>query len=137
MPTQDPITNAVWLLIVGAMWGCTNPLIKRGGEGVSKIKKASKVNQFLAENWFLLSRWQYVIPFAINLSGSVMYYLALGNSDISFVVPVTNSITFLFTTFTSKLLGEKGTNMYTYIGMLFVLVGVSICVHSQLQTSQI
>ena len=50
--------NAVWLVVVGAMWGCTNPLMKRGAEGVSRIKKDNKAKQFIAENYFLLSRWQ-------------------------------------------------------------------------------
>lgn len=48
----------MWLLIVGAMWGCTNPLMKIGSKGVSDIHKDSKIMQFLAENWFLLTKFQ-------------------------------------------------------------------------------
>ena len=40
-------------------------------------------------------------------------------ADISFVVPVTNSITFLFTSLTSKILGETVNKcMYTYIEVM-------------------
>lgn len=69
-------------------------------------------------------------------------------ADISFVVPVTNSITFLFTSLTSRILGESVNKCMceeyyefyfqltlfidSYIGIIFVLLGVSICVQSKL-----
>jgi len=83
---------------------------------------------FLKEYYFLFTRPLYVFSFAVNICGSVLYYYSLSNQEISQIVTITNSLTFLVTTITSKLLGEGGINKYTYLGMIFVLVGVAICV---------
>jgi hypothetical protein len=41
------------------LWGCTNPLIKLGSKGVTDLPKRSHpVMQFLAETFFLFTRWQ-------------------------------------------------------------------------------
>lgn len=45
--------ESAWLLIVAAMWGATNPLIKKGSKGVELIKEDSAFSQFLAEFQFL------------------------------------------------------------------------------------
>eukprot|EP01112_Ceratiomyxa_fruticulosa_P013735 TRINITY_DN387_c0_g4_i2.p1 TRINITY_DN387_c0_g4~~TRINITY_DN387_c0_g4_i2.p1 ORF type:complete len:138 (+),score=8.90 TRINITY_DN387_c0_g4_i2:131-544(+) len=128
------LSYSVYLIIVGMLWGCTNPLMKRGSKGVSEIRRDSAIKQFFAEFKFLFSRYQYVIPLVINLSGSIVFYYTLGKTDISLVVPITNSLTFLFTTLTSRFLGEEYPTNSTYIGMGLVLLGVSICVQSKLET---
>jgi len=109
--------------------------MKIGSKGVNVKKKKQQhfVLQFLSEMWFLLTNWKFIAPFLINISGSVLYYYTLGKSDISFVVPVANSITFLITAVVSMWMGEK-TNYNTFIGMALVLLGVSICVQSQLES---
>ena len=33
MPAR--LTDVLWLLVVGALWGCTNPLLKSGAEDVT------------------------------------------------------------------------------------------------------
>lgn len=99
---------------------------------------------------------QYVVSFALNQAGSVLYFLALADAQISLAVPVTNSLTFIFTGLAGKVLGErfgsKGmshasmppritpvvspdfnvTCAESYIGVALVVVGVGLCVHSKL-----
>ncbi|KPP57823.1 hypothetical protein Z043_124413, partial [Scleropages formosus] len=48
----------------------------------------------------------YLVPFLLNQSGSLIYYLTLASADLSLAVPLTNSLTFLFTLLGGALLGE-------------------------------
>uniref|UniRef100_A0AAQ4R047 Transmembrane protein 234 n=1 Tax=Gasterosteus aculeatus aculeatus TaxID=481459 RepID=A0AAQ4R047_GASAC len=95
------------LLLVSALWGCTNPFLKRGTEGIEHVRHSSRVSQLLAEGKFLLLNLKYLIPFLLNQSGSLVYYYTLSTTELSLAVPVANSLTFLCTLFTGKLLGEE------------------------------
>ncbi|OQR92591.1 hypothetical protein THRCLA_08670, partial [Thraustotheca clavata] len=120
-------------VLVGALWGCTNPLLKQESGGAVYKRKSNALTEYLFEFYCTLSNWKFIIPFALNQSGSVAFVYFLGSSDISMAVPISNSFTFVFTAITSRLLGEKPKHpMYTYCGMLCVLVGVAICFHSKL-----
>jgi len=124
------LVQVAWsLLTVALLWGISNPFMKRGSQGLTNLTKTNSViRNFFNDFYFLLKRPLYLIAFAVNISGSVLYYYSLSNQQISQIVTITNSLTFLVTTVTSKLLGEEGINKYTYLGMLCVLVGVAICV---------
>ncbi|CAG8623535.1 13439_t:CDS:2, partial [Acaulospora colombiana] len=78
--------------------------------GLEDIKRDSWIKQILGEIWFLVTRWQFIIPLLLNLSGSVVYYHTLGRADLSLAVPITNSLTFIFTTIAASLLGEEAGN---------------------------
>ncbi len=59
----------------------------------------------------------------------------LGRSaDISMAVPISNSVTFLWTLVTSVLIGEAALRPVDVAGSLLVVAGVAICVHSKLDT---
>jgi hypothetical protein len=47
-------------------------------------------------------------------------------------VPISNSVTFLWTLVTSVLLGEAALRPADVAGSFLVVVGVAICVHSKL-----
>ncbi|KAK9729405.1 hypothetical protein K7432_000284 [Basidiobolus ranarum] len=126
------IENAIGFFLVAICWGFTNPFIKRGSKGLENLQKDTFLKQTLAEIWFLITRWQYVLPLAINLSGSVVYYYTLGKADLSLAVPITNSLTFIFTTFAGYLLGEKVSSR-DLLGMSLVVAGVTLCVSSRLE----
>jgi len=85
-----------------------------------------------AEQVYLFTRWQYVLPLLLNLSGSIVYYYTLGKSELSLAVPITNSLTFIFTTLAGFLVGEKIGGIETWVGMAFTVVGVGLCVQSKL-----
>ncbi|XP_072045226.1 transmembrane protein 234-like [Amphiura filiformis] len=117
-----------WLVIVAILWGATNPLMKKGGAGIENIHKDSTVKQFLAELQFLICNWKYLVPFVINQSGSIVFYLTLASAELSLAVPITNSLTFLVTTVTGYLMGENIGGKETILGMCLVLAGVTLCV---------
>jgi len=45
-------------VLVGALWGCTNPLIKKGSSGVQNVKSSNRVFQFFKELYFLVTNWR-------------------------------------------------------------------------------
>ncbi|XP_022313507.2 transmembrane protein 234 homolog [Crassostrea virginica] len=124
--------SACWFILVAAMWGATNPFIKRGSRGIENIRENGKVRQFLMELKFLICNWKYIVPFVINQSGSVLYYLTLASAELSLAVPITNSLTFLFTILSGWCLGDKIRHWETYVGMLLVLAGVALCVSDKM-----
>ncbi|KAJ1967853.1 hypothetical protein IWQ62_001592 [Dispira parvispora] len=129
MHLTDILDTSVGFILVALCWGFTNPFIKRGTVGLENVPRYDRWwKQTLAETWFLLTRWQYIVPLAINLSGSMVYYYTLGKSDLSLAVPITNSLTFVFTAFAGYLLGECNYSRNTWLGMALVVLGVAICV---------
>jgi hypothetical protein len=50
------------LLLVAILWGCTNPFLKRGTEGIEHVKRTNKVLQVLAEVKFLFLNLQVNTP---------------------------------------------------------------------------
>uniref|UniRef100_UPI00398F654C transmembrane protein 234 n=1 Tax=Pristiophorus japonicus TaxID=55135 RepID=UPI00398F654C len=118
------------LLLVALLWGGTNPFLKKGTEGIEKVKSRNFVTQLFAEIKFLFLNYKYLVPFLLNQSGSVIYYFTLASTDLSLAVLLSNSLTFLFTLLTGKLLGEEMGGKQAMTGMLLTIVGVTLCVAS-------
>ncbi|KAL0969599.1 hypothetical protein UPYG_G00229620 [Umbra pygmaea] len=126
------VVEVLSLLLVAVLWGCTNPFLKRGTEGIEHVRKENRFLQFLAEVKFLFLNLKYLIPFLLNQSGSLVYYLTLASTDLSLAVPVANSLTFLFTLLTGKLLGEELGGKRAVGGMILTMTGVTLCIMSSI-----
>ncbi|KAK4877355.1 hypothetical protein RN001_009861 [Aquatica leii] len=125
----------VSLLVVAVLWGGTNPLIKRGSKEITKVKAHNALMQFLLELKYLATNYKYLVPMGLNQLGSVLYFLTLQHADISLTVPVTNSLTFVFTAVSGRLLGEKPASKCTYFGMVFILLGTALCCYDKYLSS--
>ncbi|KAI1895115.1 hypothetical protein AGOR_G00102970 [Albula goreensis] len=126
------LTEVLCLVVVAALWGGTNPFLRKGTEGIEEVKKSNFVMQFLGEVKFLFLNVKYMVPFLLNQSGSLVYYLTLASTDLSLAVPVANSLTFLFTLLTGKLLGEDIGGKRAVLGMCLTTLGVTLCVLSSI-----
>lgn len=128
------IHQIVSFLAVGFLWGVTNPLIKRGSEGIqtSTIKTNNKFRQTLHEIKFLIFRWQYIVPFLLNQSGSILYVYTLQDSDISLAIPIAQACTFLFTALAAIALREQMPNKTTFFGIALIFIGINICIYSKM-----
>ncbi|XP_043573139.1 transmembrane protein 234 isoform X5 [Chiloscyllium punctatum] len=124
------VVEVCCLFLVALLWGGTNPFLKKGTEGIEKVKSRNIVIQLFAEVKFLFLNYKYLVPFLLNQSGSVIYYFTLASTDLSLAVLLSNSLTFLFTLLTGKLLGEEIGGKLALIGMLLIIVGVTLCVAS-------
>ncbi|KAJ8289439.1 hypothetical protein GJAV_G00001330 [Gymnothorax javanicus] len=126
------VTEVLCLILVALLWGGTNPFLKRATEGIEGVKKGNFVLQLLEELKFLFLNIKYLVPFVLNQSGSLVYYLTLASTDLSLAVPVANSLTFLFTLLAGKLLGEDIGGKRAVAGMCLTMVGVTLCIASSI-----
>ncbi|KAK3573556.1 hypothetical protein QTP86_027838, partial [Hemibagrus guttatus] len=148
---EGPNLEVLCLLLVAALWGATNPFLKKGTEGIEHVRKGHKISQFLAEAKFLFLNIKYLVPFLLNQSGSVVFYLTLATTgdveealliltlsdvaDLSLAVPMVNSLSLVFTMFTGKLLGEECGGKSAVLGMVLITAGVTLCVSSSVSES--
>lgn len=95
----------------------------------------------------MLRRPAYLIPFLLNITGSVWFFLLIGQAELSLTVPIVNSLAFLFTvvgewwaegkvisrgwTASSHVPVPANEISDTWLGMSFVLSGIGLCVYSK------
>ncbi|CAG5866526.1 unnamed protein product [Menidia menidia] len=130
------VVELLSLLLVSVLWGCTNPFLKKGSEGIENVSTTSRVAQLLAEIKFLFFNIKYLVPFLLNQSGSLVYYYTLSTTELSLAVPVANSLTFLCTLLTGKLLGEEFGGKQAVLGMFLTMAGITLCVVSSINDTQ-
>lgn len=142
--------SCAWILLTAFIWGCTNPFLRKGAQGIENVGKKSedcdnqsrvsskepidtvkrKLNDISAELEWCLCNWRLTVPFLVNQSGSVLFFYSLSRLDLSLVVPITNSLTTVITALMGRLLGEEKTshNFWSYLGMSLVCLGSGLCI---------
>ncbi|TGZ85686.1 hypothetical protein EX30DRAFT_338017 [Ascodesmis nigricans] len=141
---QDPgvFRWIIGFLLVGAAWGITNPFIRKAAVNYSPPQRAfltdpavPKVKKLLLKVFYaafdLLRTPSYAVPLVINLTGSVWFFLLIGHAELSLMVPIVNSLAFLFTVVGDWLAVRKMIALKTWIGMALVCVGIGLCVDSK------
>ncbi|XP_061453960.1 transmembrane protein 234 isoform X1 [Rhineura floridana] len=116
------------LVLVSVLWGGTNPFLKRGTEGLERVKRESQSLQLVAEMKFLCLNYKYVVPFVLNQCGSFVFYLTLASTDLTLAVPLCNSLALVFTLATGKVLGEDIGGARAVLGMLLTALGITLCI---------
>jgi hypothetical protein len=142
------------MILVGALWGCTNPFLRKGsmanttqknpkniisGRGNTPTRTTKTSTSATTSTSFNLRsslqsflRFQVWLPYALNQAGSIVFYILLANSKLSMAVPICNAFALVFTFWTSWYLGESLPKpMQTILGTFFILMGVTICVWSR------
>lgn len=122
------VVELVCMVLVGILWGVTNPFLKTGSEGLEKIKKDRWILQLLEEIKFLVLNYKCLIPFLLNQCGSLLYYFTLASSDLSLAVPICNSLASVFTVGAGMALGEELGGTRAALGMTIATVGVTLCI---------
>ncbi|XP_039596717.1 transmembrane protein 234 [Polypterus senegalus] len=128
--------EVISLLLVALLWGGTNPFLKKGTRGIEQVQKSNPIIQLLAEIKFLFLNYNYLVPFFLNQCGSIIYYYTLATTELSLAVTMSNSLTFLFTLLTGKLLGEEIGGKRAVLGILMVALGITLCVGNSGNTEQ-
>jgi drug/metabolite transporter (DMT)-like permease len=109
-------------LLVSLLWGLTNPFIKRGSEGLKGLPN------WRAEIRYLLTTPSFLIPQALNLVGSFLFYaLLMGESQISILVPLVNSLVFVWTFLGSWWLESQQIRFKEIVAMSMIIFGASLC----------
>ncbi|KAF8822779.1 hypothetical protein IE077_002649 [Cardiosporidium cionae] len=130
--TALSLTTILEFVIVGFLWGCTTPFLRKESGGILKEKNDG---EFLLKRVFrsilqLFSRWEFLLPYLINQLGSAGFYYLLGAHDLSIVVPVVNCISFFFTFWTESILFRDLPELKTIVGSGMILLGLYICLQS-------
>ncbi|GJP31990.1 hypothetical protein CLOM_g16540 [Closterium sp. NIES-68] len=141
-------SDLAWLLLVGAVWGITNPLIKRGAamskknaqveiDAAAKKSPAPEGSRSFPGSLTLRTRrffhvlardWQYYTPLCINLSGSLLFFATLRGVHVSLAVPVSNGATFAFNAAAAYAFGEKIQPGLALVGISLGVLGIALCV---------
>ena len=120
-------SNLLYYVLVGALWGCSNPFLKRA----TQFPDENTRNSVFETLRLFIQNPHALIPFFINQCGSLLFYYVLATGDVTAASIICNSITFAFTGITAWCLGEQiHSFQFLIIGVLLVLFGTIICYHS-------
>ncbi|ERE85416.1 transmembrane protein [Cricetulus griseus] len=79
---------------------------------------------------------EYLMPFLLNQSGSLVYYLTLASTDLTLAVPICNSLAIVFTLIVGKVLGEDVGGKQAVAGMVLTVIGITLCITSSVTKTQ-
>lgn len=135
----------IGFLLIGLAWGFTTPFIRAAARNQkerdhpilrSRSVVGSPIRKRVYEAFFgvtdALRNWRYALPLVVNLTGSVWFFLLIGQAELSLTVPITNSLAFLFTVLGDWYVEGKVISRDTWIGMALSLGGIALCVQSKL-----
>ncbi|GBP56507.1 Transmembrane protein 234 homolog [Eumeta japonica] len=125
-PCQKATSMECVLILVGVLWGVTNPFLKRGTRGLTAVKAKSKFGQLKGELG-VLANWKYLCPWLVNQCGSVLYVGAVRQARLSLAAPLANALAFAVTAVTGHWLGERPLGSGPLLGILLIVAGTSLC----------
>ncbi|KIW68824.1 hypothetical protein PV04_04744 [Phialophora macrospora] len=140
--TPSPFNYILSFLLVGVCWGFTTPFIRKAAVNYIAPSHASItdpnrswISRQVAKAFFtvlgLLKSPAYAIPLVMNLTGSIWFFLLVGQAELSLTVPITNSLAFLFTVLGEWYAEGKLISRDTWLGMILVCGGIGLCVWSK------
>ncbi|KAI1502846.1 hypothetical protein F5X99DRAFT_407651 [Biscogniauxia marginata] len=143
-PKPPAINYVAGYLLVGLAWGLTTPFIRRAAKDHNPPAHPLLAREDVKSSWLksklygaffavvdLLRNPRYAVPLLINLTGSVWFFLLIGQAELSLTVPIVNTLAFLFTVLGDWWVDKKVISRDTWIGMTLSLCGIALCVHSK------
>ncbi|KAL5604926.1 uncharacterized protein BROUX77_005112 [Berkeleyomyces rouxiae] len=142
---RPPVINYILsFILVGIAWGFTTPFLRRAAKNhmppphpiltsrdVQSSWVKSKVYGALFAVLDLLRNPRYAVPLVVNLTGSVWFFLLIGQAELSLTVPIVNTLGFLFTILGEWWVENKVISKETALGVVISLIGIGLCVISK------
>ena len=126
MPTS--VADIAALVLVGAFWGCTNPLLRQGSLAAAAGGPDPTTPTCWTHQLRKLRNVRVWLPYVVNQSGSLLFNLTLRQTELSLAVPVANALALVFSVLTTILIGEPLYQPFkTVIGAALVVGGVALC----------
>ncbi|XP_008576466.1 PREDICTED: transmembrane protein 234 [Galeopterus variegatus] len=97
------------LVLVAALWGGTQPLLKRASTGLQQIHERTWARQLVQEMKTLF----------LNIE-----------VHLTLAVPICNSLAIVFTLIVGKVLGEDIGGKRAVAGMVLTVAGITLCIAS-------
>jgi len=127
---MEQIIVASKICTVGFLWGITNPFLGEGARSVVKTDAPWWKIWVHIKSIFL--SWRFVVPFLLNQCGSIVYYVLLGDLDLSICVPGANGVAFAVTGLSEYLLGmHQGPLLPILLGSVLIISGFALCIHAE------
>jgi len=134
--TLSILTSLLCYLLVGMLWGCTNPFIKRAQNAptLPSNKNSNSNSNSNSGTIGMLKRLfkdpKLFIPYSIYQIGSLLFFFLLSKEPVSRAAPICNALTFIFTAITGfYILGEKVTRpALLCLGIALVIGGTFVCI---------
>ena len=80
---------------------------------------------------FTCTRWKFVLAYLYDQLGSIIYYYALGSTELSVAVPIANGLTFAVAGVTEALVDRRIPSRYTIEGSIMIICGAFVCFSSK------
>ncbi|KAG9252063.1 uncharacterized protein F5Z01DRAFT_247182 [Emericellopsis atlantica] len=142
---NPPVFNYILsFILVGLAWGFTTPFIRRAARTHTPPAHPTLDHPSIKDSWVksklygaffgvvdLLKNPRYAVPLLLNLTGSIWFFLLIGQAELSLTVPIVNTMAFLFTVLGEWYVEKKVISRDTAVGMMFSLVGIGLCVSSK------
>ena len=115
-------------LLVGILWGCTNPYIKHA-QTMNSVKDHQESKSIMGNIRRFVKDYKLMMPFLFNQCGSIVFYFLLSTEPISIASPVCNSLSFLFTAVTSYFVFHEVVKhpLLLLIGTVIIVLGTVVC----------
>lgn len=92
--STPPLTNYILgFLLIGLAWGGTTPFIRKAAQDHKPALHPILQDQAIKDSWFkskvyggffgvldLLRNWKYAVPLILNLTGSIWFFLLIGQA---------------------------------------------------------
>ncbi|KAF5840242.1 hypothetical protein DUNSADRAFT_17345 [Dunaliella salina] len=120
------------VLLVGLLWGGTNPVVEKGAKLVKARLESSRHTSSLQSLQIHCTTPSFIIPHLLNTAGSILfvYLLSLSNVDLGFVVPAANATALAIT----GVISEQGQTQFSLksaglltAGLALVCTGILLC----------
>ncbi|CAD8104769.1 unnamed protein product [Paramecium primaurelia] len=107
----------IGLLVVGIIWGITNPFMESG--------VGNKQQDLFGFKSFIqtILNYKFIIPFGINQSASIFYYYLLGHTPLSLGPVIVNCVNSATTVITESRLKKQKLKQKTWIGLILMFIG--------------
>ncbi|PHH49244.1 Transmembrane protein 234 -like protein [Ceratocystis fimbriata CBS 114723] len=142
---RPPVVNYVLsFILVGIAWGFTTPFIRRAAKTHNPPVHPILTSHAVRSSWIkskvygaffaaidLLRNPRYAAPLVMNLTGSVWFFLLIGQAELSLTVPIVNTFAFLFTILGEWWVENKVISKQTATGVAISLSGIALCVVSK------
>ena len=133
------IPPTVGVILAALFWGVTNPFIADAGRKPYRLSESQipilrrlpdMLPPFAAETVATICNVRFIVPWVINLVGSLFFLVALGSGTLAYVSVVTNALTLCVTAVVgAALFGERAGKRpgLVALGCVFVFVGTVLC----------
>jgi len=119
--------HQLYAVLVGIVWGATNPFIKSGSAKLSEKQAADMKQSSIERAKLLLQTPSFWVPQLLNIGGAIGFAWLLSVGEISVVGPIANATSLAVNTVVDLVVGERFDYRLLFLGLCLVAIGIVLC----------